>query len=108
MNIEELEIKININEKGYMLAQAELTIDDLVIRGFRVMKSNEDESLYLSPPSIPNRRGNYTWIVKINDPKKWNELSQKVIETYWKEKKESELETVDIEEAEIKSEDLPF
>ncbi len=108
MNIEEVEIKININEKGKMLAQAELTIEDLVIRGFRVMKSNEDESLYLSPPSIPNRRGNYTWIVQLENPQKWNELSKKVINQYWQEKKSFADETSDLREAEVKPEDIPF
>lgn len=104
-NLEDLEIKVKINEQKNMLAQVELDYGDLKLYGFRVMKSKFADGLFIQPPSV--RAGTkWLWLTKINNPEKWNELQNMIKEKYLDKKTrydKGEFETEDID-----PEDIPF
>lgn len=81
-DLDEIEIKIKINEKDSMLAQVSLSYDDLKLYGFRVMKSRYGDGLFIQPPSIRANNGKYLWLTKIENPEKWHELQNKIKEKY--------------------------
>lgn len=108
LDINQCQIKIKLNEKGSMLAQAEISFGDLLIYGFRIMQTNTGDKLFVTPPSIKSGRGNYLDIIRINNKIKWRELEEKIKTEYTKAKEGFDLETIDLPEPTINSDAFPF
>lgn len=108
IDINKCKIGIKINEKGGMLAQAEISFGDLLIYGFRVMQTNSGDKLFVTPPSIKSGRGNYVDIIRINNKIKWRELEDKIKAEYTKTKEEFDLETIDLPQPIINPDEIPF
>lgn len=92
INIDNIEVKIRILDKGETLAQAELIVFDVIeIKGWRVSNSktiNEKLSaqIWIQPPTY--RRGfEYKPIAFINDKNLYEQLEKKIYEKYLEAKK---------------------
>ena len=108
LDINQCEIKIKLNEKGNMLAQAEIYFNVIHIYGFRIMQTNDKETLFISPPSIRSGRGNYIDIIRIEDKQKWKELETKIKQEYKKVKEDFDKVTLDLKDQVIDPDELPF
>jgi len=85
-DLKNLEIIIKLNQKGDMLAQVELRYGSLRIFGYRVMRSQHDDGLYVNPPSV--RAGStWLWLVRVDNPETWNTLQGMIKTEYLKEVK---------------------
>lgn len=105
-NLENIEVIIKLNQKGDMLAQVELRYDSLRIFGYRVMRSNYSDGLYVNPPSV--RSGNtWLWLVRIDNPEVWEQLEAHIKNKYLEEVKKYNTEIIGSEEDRI-LEDNPF
>jgi hypothetical protein len=106
LDLENIEVIIKLNQKGDMLAQVELRYACLRIFGYRVMRSNYEDGLYINPPSI--RAGStWLWLVRIDNPEVWNQLQALIKNRYLEEVKKFNTEIMGDEEKGI-LEDNPF
>jgi hypothetical protein len=106
LDLENIEVIIKLNQKGDMLAQVELRYDCLRIFGYRVMRSNYEDGLYINPPSI--RAGStWLWLVRIDNPEVWNQLQALIKNRYLEEVKKFNTEIMGDEEKGILEEN-PF
>jgi len=99
-DLEKIEILIKINQRNDMLAQVELVYGILHIRGFRIMRSNFEDNMYIQPPSV--RIGTF-WIdiVRIDDREKWKDLENIIKNKYLEEVKRHNSEVSGSEEVGI-------
>lgn len=103
-DLKQLKISIKLNQKGDMLAQVELRYGPLRIFGYRVMRSEYEDGLYVNPPSV--RAGStWLWLVRIDNPETWNKLQGMIKNAYLKEvKKYNEDISGDIEDGILEEE----
>jgi hypothetical protein len=80
-NADDIEVKIKLNTKKSMLAQAQLTIGHLRIIGYRIMKSDFEQGIYVQPPSVKSGSG-WLWIVRFDDPELWKNVETKIKSEY--------------------------
>ena len=76
-DVSKIEIRIKINQKNSMIAQVELLYSELHIYGYRVMRSEFEDGLYIQPPSVRVGLG-YKEIVRIEDAEKWKQLESMI------------------------------
>jgi DNA-binding cell septation regulator SpoVG len=81
-DIDSLEIQIFPRENGQMVAQAKLTYGIIEISGYRIMRSKQDNSLFIQPPSYQTGFGKWKPLVFFNDPTIWQEIQKKISEEY--------------------------
>lgn len=81
--------EIQIREVGKIRAIVDVHYGDFVIRGFKVMKSNDDSGHWVAMPSkrIPTRDGDEAkWVttVWIDEPERLKAFERFVLENYQK------------------------
>ncbi|MBN2100989.1 hypothetical protein JW710_03815 [Candidatus Dojkabacteria bacterium] len=106
-SIDDIDVKIWINSKGFMLAQASVTYFGLVqVHGYRVMQSKHEEDIFVDPPRIPVT---CKPSVYITNPVIWKDVVEKIKMSYWQvvdqnkandQKQTDELTDKDYEEIE--------
>lgn len=106
-NADDIQVKIKLNLKNSMLAQAQLTIGHLRIIGFRIMKSDFEQGIYVQPPSVKSGRG-WLWIVRFDDPELWKNIELKIKAEYLAAAEKGEEENNNNNEVVIDPDDLPF
>ncbi|MBD3362880.1 hypothetical protein GF362_04115 [Candidatus Dojkabacteria bacterium] len=104
-DLDNLEVNIKINKKGSMLAQVELTYGSLKLYGYRVMKSDHGDGLFIQPPSVKAQNGKWLWLVRIDDQLKWSELQNLIKEEYKNAAKDYKDDEDDMT---IDPDDIPF
>jgi len=104
ITIDDIEVQVKLNQKKSMLAQAQISIGPLIIIGYRIMKSEFEQGLYIQPPSV--RAGvRWLWITKFSDPGLWKQLEDKIKAEYLKI---STQEVQNLNSTEINPDDIPF
>ena len=106
-NADDIEVKIKLNTKKSMLAQAQLTIGHLRIIGFRIMKSDFEEGIYVQPPSVNSERG-WLWIVRFDHPELWKNIEIKIKSEYLTAVENGEEEIYKQREDIINPDEIPF
>lgn len=92
---DQIGIQFHIPKNSYhTLAYVTISIDELIISGFRLILSDfensKGENITLTPPHIQSRTkaGNYYKVFFIDNLGLWHKLQDKVIEKYHQAKKE--------------------
>lgn len=106
-NADDIEVKIKLNAKKSMLAQAQLTIGHLRIIGYRIMKSDFEQGIYVQPPSVNSGRG-WLWIVRFDDPELWKNIETKIKSEYLTAVENGDEEISKKNEDIIDPDEIPF
>ena len=112
LRLEDFRIEIKLNNKNSMVAQVQLNIEPLRIFGYRIMKSEFGDGLFVQPPSV--RAGsNYLWISRIDNPELWESLQAKIKSEYFLELEKFNLNTMKSKtesnnDSIINPEEIPF
>ncbi len=91
IDIQKIEVKFQFKNNENLMAQVNLTIGPLELRGFRIMKTKFKDNknrFVLFPPSVRCGGGKFMHIVRIGDKKYWAELQDYVLDKFDKEQNE--------------------
>lgn len=88
----EVTVKVKFTEKKKLKAIIGLDFGDFVVKGFRVMESEYEntrgDKLWLTPPSYPDAGGKYHPIFFIPNKDLWKKLEEKIWDEYYSQQKE--------------------
>ena len=106
----DIKVKVRINQKGNLLAQADVVFGDIIeIHGWRVMSSTKihprfQEQLWIQEPCYRSANGKWKPIVWIADKKLYEEIESKIYDTYTLTK----ANTPPINQDKVTPDDIPF
>ncbi len=102
INIDEISVKIKFTEKDKLKAIITLDFGNFVVKGFRVMGSEYEnsrgEKLWLMPPSYRDGGGHYHPIFFMPDKELWQRLEEKIWDEYKKQQDEHFRKRFDLED----------
>ena len=89
INLDELKITAKIIEGQDLKAIVSINFGDFIVKGFRIQKSKyknkqEEEGLWVTPPSYRDSGGKYHPIFFSPDKLLWEQIKNKILEEYSK------------------------